>query len=54
MKLLEKIYRLERKAAKYAKWDDVTEYFAEPEIIGYTSKGNRIMRKVYRLSENLI
>ena len=44
-----KIERLVEKANQYAIWDIVTtEYFAI-EIVGYTAKGNRIMRRVDRL-----
>jgi len=45
-----KIKQLVEKANKYAIWEvTTTEYFASPEIVGYSAKGNRIMRRVDRL-----
>lgn len=44
------VRRLVQKANRYAIWNDTaTEYVAEPEIVGYSTKGNRIMRRVDRL-----
>lgn len=49
-KIVAKIHRLVNKANCYAIRDNTTtEYFAAPEIVGYSAKGNRIMRRVDRL-----
>jgi hypothetical protein len=48
-KIVAKIHRLVNKANCYAirGWDNTV--FAAPEIVGYSAKGKRIMRRVDRL-----
>jgi len=49
MSLESKIKRLVQKADRYAIWEDANDYFTQPFIIGYTTKGKRILRRVDRL-----
>ena len=49
MSLESNIKRLVQKADRYAIWEDATDYFTQPFIIGYTAKGKRILRRVDRL-----
>ena len=45
-----KIKRLVEKANKYAIWENVeTSYYASQEIVGYSAKGKRVLRRVERL-----
>ena len=49
MSLQSKIKHLVQKADRYAIWEDATDYFTQPYIVGYTAKGKRILRRVDRL-----
>ena len=45
-----KINRFIEKANKYAIWENAeTSYYASQAIVGYSAKGERIMRRVERL-----
>ena len=49
-KMQAKIKQLIEKANKYAIWENVeTSYYASQEIVGYSAKGKRILRRVDRL-----
>ena len=43
--ILKKIESLEKKAELFAIWEDDLEYFSAPCIMGYTSKGMRLMNR---------
>ena len=46
--ILKKVEALEKKAAKYAIWEDDLDYFSDPCIVGFTSKGQRLMNRAER------
>ena len=49
MSLESKIKHLVKKADRYAIWAEETDYFTAPYIVGHTTKGKRILRRVDRL-----
>jgi hypothetical protein len=45
-----KAHKLYEKAIEHAFWeDDECGYLAPPHIIGWNTKGQRLMRRVYRI-----
>jgi hypothetical protein len=46
----DKIARLYQKAMKYSIWEDCnTDYYDKPSVVGFTTKGLRLIRRAERL-----